>query len=116
MRRQTSVQSLSDADLSRVLMELDARTVLVSLKGAPSEFAERVGTCFVDGDEARRDALVRRAVEMRDEVLDPAQVRAARAEVAAATSRLLEWGEIGGGDGFSEVYARLRAASAQDQP
>ena len=106
-----SVEQLDDNDLHRVLLEVDARTVLIAIKGAPSEFAERVGNCFVGGDSDRRAALVSCAVNLAGKSFPELAVRDARRQIAAKARSLVAFGEItvrpdhGAGDTFAALFA-----------
>lgn len=109
-RHAVSVEQLDDEDLHRVLLEIDARTVLIAIKGAPAGFAERIGNCFVGGDADRRAALVSCAVNLAGKSFTEPEIRDARRQIAAKARSLVAFGEITvrpphGGDAFAALLA-----------
>lgn len=116
-RHAVSVEQLDDEDLHRVLLEIDARTVLIAIKGAPASFAERIGNCFVGGDADRRAALVSCAVNLAGRSFTDPEIKDARRQIAAKARSLVSFGEItvrpgAGGAEFAAVLADAARTSA----
>lgn len=110
-----SVESLDNAQLTRVLRDLDARVVLISLKGAKVEDAQRIGECYVDGDPQRRQALVDAAGELAGTQLSREEIRSARQAIAQNARKLLAFGQLNADQNPASNLSATAADTAGDR-